>query len=302
MLKKIDTNEGPEPKKKISEQTVAVTILLKGGHERRVKLDARDPSLLSLLEAVAKRTDDKTKATVFNLQMEDGEGSLVFAAADVIALSTIPAISIDFQIENPEFEFSRVVKKNCFSSKTVAALLRYVEKRSKEFKPSRVIDDRKRMSVRSKARESSSLNDLGDFKEIFREQVVSDLPTVLEQLQIPSFPISEIECQITAHNNGHYYERHLDSGSTLNSRIVTFVYYFYNEPRSFKGGALRFYKGILENEVYRCGNPSIDLDPVNNTMVYFPSACFHEVLPVDCSSGKFKDSRFAVNGWVRMAE
>ncbi len=117
MLRKVDTGEGSEPKNEGSKQTIAVTILLKGGHERRVKLDAKDPSLVSLLEAIAKRNIEKTKATVFNLQMEDGEGSLVFAATDVIALSTIPAISIDLQIENPEFEFSRVVKRIVFLAK-----------------------------------------------------------------------------------------------------------------------------------------------------------------------------------------
>jgi SM-20-related protein len=120
-------------------------------------------------------------------------------------------------------------------------------------------------------------------------------------LQIPVFPISEIEVQLTAHNNDHFFERHRDSGPEVASRIVTFVYYFHSEPRNFSGGALRLYKGRLENGIYSCGEPAADLDPTNNTMLFFPSACYHEVLPIKCASGEFKDSRFTVNGWVRRA-
>jgi hypothetical protein len=85
--------------KKIPGQKIAVTVLLKDGHERRVILDVADPSLTLLLEAVAKKQDKESQATVFNLEMEGGQGSLFFAATDLIAVSTNPAISIDLQID-----------------------------------------------------------------------------------------------------------------------------------------------------------------------------------------------------------
>jgi hypothetical protein len=78
----------------ISERKIVVTLLLKGGYQRCVILDAADPSLLSLLEAVANRSDAKTMATVFNLELENGEGLLVFAASDLIAVSTNPALAV----------------------------------------------------------------------------------------------------------------------------------------------------------------------------------------------------------------
>jgi SM-20-related protein len=291
-----------EPKMEISEKTIAVTLLLAGGHQRRVKLDAADTTLLSLLEVIAKRGDEKTKATVFNLEMDDGGGSLFFAASDLIALSTSPPVSIDLQIENKKIEFSRVIKENYFPSEVVAALLKHVERNSAKFKPSKVIDTIKAIDVRRKERRSLVLKDLADFESMFCERILSELPATLAALQIPSFRISEIELQITSHNDGHYFQRHRDSGVTVCSRIVTFVYYFYNEPRAFEGGQLRLFNGTLENESYSCGEVAVDLNPTSNTMVYFPSACYHEVLPVKCSSGKFRDSRFTVNGCVRMEE
>jgi hypothetical protein len=179
-----------EPEKQISQQTVAATLLLKGGYQRRVILDATDPSLISLLEVIAKRNDAKAKATVFNLELENGEGSLIFAAGDLVALSTNPAISIDLNIESPDIEFSRVVKESYLADESLAALLKFVEGHAADFKPSKVLGGRR------KARKSSVLNDLGEFREMFRARIRSELAAALATLQIPEFTISEIECQI----------------------------------------------------------------------------------------------------------
>jgi Rps23 Pro-64 3,4-dihydroxylase Tpa1-like proline 4-hydroxylase len=43
----------------------------------------------------------------------------------------------------------------------------------------------------------------------------------------------------------------------------------------------------------------VDIEPTNDTLVFFPSWFPHEVLPVACPSGRFEDSRFAINCWVR---
>jgi Rps23 Pro-64 3,4-dihydroxylase Tpa1-like proline 4-hydroxylase len=42
----------------------------------------------------------------------------------------------------------------------------------------------------------------------------------------------------------------------------------------------------------------VDIEPANDTLVFFPSWYPHEVLPVSCPSGRFEDSRFAINCWV----
>jgi hypothetical protein len=279
-----------------SGQKIIVTLLLKGGYQRCVKLDAADPSLTSLFEVVAKRNSDKTKVTVFNLEMEDGEGSLFFTAADLIALSTNPAISIDLRIESTEIDLSHVIKENYLSKECLAALLKFVDKHAAKFKPMRIKEVGNR---RSASRSVLVLEDLGEFGEMFRERLRSDIPAVLAELQIPKFQIAEIECQINAYRNNHYIERHLDSGWGAPSRIVSFIYHFYAEPRRFKGGALRLYTGKLENGVYEEGRVAVDIDPRNNTMLCFPSVSIHEVLPIKSSFRKFIGSRFAVIGWVR---
>ncbi len=179
-VKEAGIMEIAQPKTEISQQQVAVTLLLKDGYQRCIKLDATDPSLLSLLEVVAKKHDAKTQATVFNLELENGEGSLVFAASDLVALSTNPAISIDLQIENPDIEFSHIVKENHLSKKSMTNLLKFVEAHAGKFKRSRVT------SGERKARRSLVLYDLGDIGEMFRERVRSDLSN---RTQLPT-PVS----------------------------------------------------------------------------------------------------------------
>ena len=41
----------------------------------------------------------------------------------------------------------------------------------------------------------------------------------------------------------------------------------------------------------------VDIDPVHDSLVFFPSWLPHEVLPVSCPSRRFMDSRFAIHCW-----
>jgi Rps23 Pro-64 3,4-dihydroxylase Tpa1-like proline 4-hydroxylase len=86
-------------------------------------------------------------------------------------------------------------------------------------------------------------------------------------------------------------DRNMQRGS---SRLISAVYYFHRHPKSFSGGILRIYPlaGRAKSRAF------VEIEPVNDTLVFFPSWFPHEVLPVNCPSGKFEDSRFAINCWV----
>ncbi len=117
---------------------------------------------------------------------------------------------------------------------------------------------------------------------------------------MPSFPISQIETQLTAHSDGHYYQIHNDNGSSdTANRKLTYVYYYRQEANSFSGGELRLYDSKLENNYLVKADSFKDIEPRHNSIIFFPSYCMHEVLPIHCPSRKFVDSRFTINGWVR---
>jgi Rps23 Pro-64 3,4-dihydroxylase Tpa1-like proline 4-hydroxylase len=146
------------------------------------------------------------------------------------------------------------------------------------------------------------------FPEVSRllsDRIRQVLPEVLAQMSIDPFSIADIEAQLTAHNQGHYYKLHNDNGVLQTAaRRITFVYYFHREPKSFTGGELRIFNRILAQ-----GSESIPgqaeafklIQPLNNSIVFFPSHYFHEVLPVECPSKLFVDSRFTINGWLWQA-
>jgi len=70
-------------------------------------------------------------------------------------------------------------------------------------------------------------------------------------------------------------------------RLISAVYYFHRLPKSLSGGVLRIYPltGRAKSDAF------VEVEPSNDTLVFFPSWFPHEVLPVSCPTGQFEDSR-----------
>jgi hypothetical protein len=81
-----------------------------------------------------------------------------------------------------------------------------------------------------------------------------------------------------------------------NYRVISAVYYFHRLPKSFSGGVLRIHPIGGEPASF------VDIEPANDKLIFFPSWVPHEVMPVVCPSGRFEDSRFALNCWVYAEE
>ncbi|HAN45830.1 MAG TPA: proline hydroxylase [Cyanobacteria bacterium UBA8156] len=149
-------------------------------------------------------------------------------------------------------------------------------------------------------RRSCYLPAFPEYGEMMKKQVAAAVPTVLQRLGMPAWPVDYIEIQLTAHNDGNYYKIHNDNGSPdAASRELTYVYYFHREPKPFTGGELRVYDSRVENGFYVAADSYQTVEPQNNAIVFFLSRYLHEVLPVHCPSQQFADSRFTLNGWVR---
>lgn len=126
--------------------------------------------------------------------------------------------------------------------------------------------------------------------QYIEREVRARLPYALADLGIPRFDVSNMEIQLTSHNDGEYYHWHTDSGTEeTRSRVVTFVYYFHSQPRQFSGGEL-----VLFDET-----GGEEIEPVHDRLVMFNSRMKHEVKVVSCPSKQFEYSRFTLNGWVR---
>lgn len=147
-------------------------------------------------------------------------------------------------------------------------------------------------------RRSRRLQNLGEFAGEIEAKMREILPTIFAKLGNTPFIPCGFEVELVAHSDGAYYTRHIDTltqiKDAIGHRVVSAVYYFHAQPKGFTGGALRLYSLSAGSQSSR----SVDIEPDNDTLVFFPSWFPHEVLPVKCPSGRFLDSRFAINCWI----
>src|SRR5204863_8292519 len=115
------------------------------------------------------------------------------------------------------------------------------------------------------------------------ERIKSALPQILEKLGVEAFPITGVEAQITASNDGDFFHFHSDNGSDrVASRYLTFVYFFHREPRQFEGGELRIHDARLEAGSYESAGSYQTIAPKQNQIVFFPCELLHEITQLNC--------------------
>lgn len=186
--------------------------------------------------------------------------------------------------------------KGFLHPKELNMLLNDVLRRQGEFRRARI---GRRDVLNTKVRRSRELLDLGKHRELISRRLLDCLPSVLATLRIRPFRGVRVVVQVAASNDGDFFKQHIDH--PLQEReLVSFVYYFYREPKSFTGGDLVLYRTRVKGRRRLAINMSIfdTITPQQNLIVFFPGYLFHEVLPVRCPSGKFAGSRFTVNGWI----
>tara|TARA_R110002167_G_scaffold365417_1_gene589963 strand:- start:506 stop:1156 length:651 start_codon:yes stop_codon:yes gene_type:complete len=118
------------------------------------------------------------------------------------------------------------------------------------------------------------------------------------------YPINEFahtnyhETQVSRYGDkGQEYKFHIDAFNS-NTRRVTMVYYFNEEPKPYTGGTL----SVTRSPIYG-GNPIdetqqvIDIEPENNMAIIFGSHVPHRVSPTT-SPSDFNKGRFSVNCWI----
>lgn len=280
---------------------IKVKLLLAGGHEYTLYLKTNDPLLYTLMSTLATRSQQEKTASshLFQISLNEGREAICFPSEYLIGLVTEPPIywqkSEVEKAQSLDILTSQFVQiDNFFTKDETNRLLDYVLKNESEFVPTSTstndLDYRRSMIIYS----------FPEFSQLITKRIKAILPDVFRKVNLEPFPISEIETQLTSHNDGNYYKIHNDNGSTdTATREFTYVYYFYREPKAFSGGELLIYDSKIENNFYVNADTFHTVEPRNNSIVFFLSRYLHEVLPVSCPSQSFADSRFTINGWVR---
>lgn len=291
----------------IATQKVKVNILLNGGHNYTIWLNTNSPLLHRLLTVIRGESQPQTNISPewFHIALENGHSAISFPKTSLVGVVTEPPLLLQNpasnEVQGTNILTSPFIQIDNFLSETEKIqLMNYSLEKESAFVDTGPLYN---TSYHPEHRKSWVLYKFPDISEMFLQRLRKAMPFVLSQLGIGLFPISRIEVQLTAHNDNNYFRFHKDNGTPeTETRELTYCYYFYREPKPFSGGELRIYDRIFHNSSEYTTDRFQTIEPRNNSIVFFPSNCFHEVLPVNCVSQAFADSRFTINGWVRREE
>lgn len=193
-----------------------------------------------------------------------------------------------------------VILDEFLSPAELSALLQYTLEQEPAFRISEIIEPGATESIIDyEQRRSRVLMELGKHRSLVINRIQSYLPCVLERLGRKVFSVADVEAQITASNDGDYFRRHNDNSQKESSgREITFVYFFHREPKKFRGGELRIFDSCRKDGECIAAENYRSIAPQQNQIVFFASDLMHEIMPVQCNSRAFADSRFTVNGWL----
>jgi SM-20-related protein len=187
------------------------------------------------------------------------------------------------------------------------ALLDWVLASEGRFRPAKVLGTGPKGIVDAETRIALTSRDFGPLRSLLEQRLFGALPQ-LEQATGCKAGATSLEMELAAHGDGAHYKPHVDISTGEGRRVVgakpgedrvlSGVYYLHRHPKHFTGGALRLFRMHVRPSSGPVGREDyIDLEPVDNSLIAFPSWTTHEVLTVRCPSGAFADYRFALNCW-----
>lgn len=182
------------------------------------------------------------------------------------------------------------------------ALWQAVEERLPKLQDS-VVEEYGAVSLNRQTRHSRSCDAGPRMREILQPRVAEwvERHGIIGKLGIPHMDaVRELQISLIAYGDGDYFKPHRDAGTTSvnHRRELTFVYHFFREPRRFEGGELYLYDAGLRDEEISAVNACTCFEPVDNSIIFFPSRALHEVGPIRCASTDPFDRRFAIAGWA----
>jgi Rps23 Pro-64 3,4-dihydroxylase Tpa1-like proline 4-hydroxylase len=299
----------------MTDSFIRLQLLLSGGHTQQIELEQNSPELSRLFRVLSSRhsAGEGPGEEFFQLPMLGGKEAFSFRGSQLVAINTHPPVLIEFEepvppeppepsghdnqpVESVQPQRPEVLIIDDFMGPgehrdMLAHALQTEHDFDKSTVTSGLDSERQNTVILQFAQQAHST--------LICNRLLTWLPQILHRLRMAHFPVQQVESQLTASNDGHYYRSHLDRDENSQiERVLTCIYYFGKEPAQFSGGALRLYDSICHRGVRHQAETYRDIQPAPNRMVIFPSDNYHELMPIRCPSHKFEDSRFAVTNWI----
>lgn len=222
-----------------------------------------------------------------------------------------------FEVKDQEIEVIRkpvdaLVIRNFFGKKRTKEFLKHIDHIKSSFNDATV----------GSGNIGNIRRDIRNNKVIYLDQVFPDITksvlgnalieaiqsSWLQQVTACSFsPVFDLdkttisEIQVSRYGDSNEkYEWHIDAHPNSIDRWLTLIYYFYKEPKKFKGGKLSLTNGIIYNSKLANQKPEpeiLEINPENDMAVLISSKTPHMV-GLTNSPKTFIDGRFSVNMWI----
>lgn len=194
----------------------------------------------------------------------------------------------------------------------LAALLDWTLTNREQFRPATIIDrsEGQRSKKDASIRVALTTREFEPLRAMLERRLLEALPAIEKATGTGGG--ASLELELAAHPDGAFYRPHLDitvgedrspvGAKKGEDRLLSAVLYYYREPKGFSGGELRLFRfNIRPHTEGIAPDDYVDLEPIRNSLLAFPSWATHEVRPIACPSKQFEDYRFALNCWFCQA-
>ena len=123
-------------------------------------------------------------------------------------------------------------------------------------------------STDTRLRRSRILDDVAEIAPMVGRKLYEAMPRIFQALQMPPINFRTMECQISAHGDGDFFNTHTDNGlPDIAHRTLSYVYYFHRDPKRFSGGHLKIYKTVIHEGTHAAGDLVADINPPRNGLM-----------------------------------
>ncbi len=229
-----------------SVRDIDVDIRTIGGHQHQLRLPEDSPELRELFTAFVNRPAiaAQGRSNLVQLPLDGGAAACTIAVDQIVSLVTSPPVLV--QLEQPDLqpvppqaaavEVPTLRRSECvviddfLGVDEHADMVAYALRERARFEPGTV------QGQAHPARRNSVVMDFtaAAHSALLVNRLLVWFPLITRALGQEAFPLKSVESQLTAGNDGDFYQSHLDTdGSSLEGRAIACVYYFYREPKGF---------------------------------------------------------------------
>lgn len=272
-------------------------LLLQGGFSFKLNVRLDDPLLAQVLAAFSLTANDRA-SKIFKINIERDTSSIIFRASELVGVRTTPPVEF-LPASVPERADSVVPSARhaiwlCFEDFLPKdAARRVIEEISSKGADFIESADRSERVFRYAGTHTTEFE---TSKIELERALYGRISEILDAFGL-EFYAYEFNCEVSAYADGCYSmpapSKH---ASTHGKRVLEFLYFVFGDDVTFKGGRTRVYDLATQGDVNKIGSIAVELPPLQNAILVFPSEFYFEITPVELASSEAGQPLFVLRG------